>query len=738
MRRRRLIVGGVACLGLSSPGCSTVDRGPIAECQDDADCTFGLVCSLAQGLGNCVPEVLPPRTVLGFDIAEGNSLRVELNGCDPEVTRELGGSELRVQKRSSLVQVHQLRSSESRSVVNCGGNECAGVCDEQALTCTEQADSSLRFSTISRLGLADIVSPSGDYLANTEMPLDPPSPVPITWPSYETTTDIKARSAVRLEVVPVAPEGESSLRSPYYRAIAPDADLELDSAGLGRCERAIIGSMGTVGILGGAVVEGADIEFTYNEAIATPQTVIGTPPPCVEGEDEDSCPPGWACNDGQCGLDLTGVRAGSAKSDVDGRVPQAQLYTYCEGIISTLDDPLVRQLRVRVAPPPESGLPTMIYDLAQEFPDPTQPGLLDEVNLPGGLCLPNWQAPFSVGFSLLGSPVALTETDLGVYECCSTECLPSTETDVEPTPPPSIESCQSFASVSFETRWFNQDPVEWSFAGCIDTAANSDGSSGTYSYSVSACEEDGCAAMLTMGAVEDENRNYTVTIEQPNESVFRSDRFNVSITPETTELPTFELKPRVLLRGQIVCATTGCSAENAVIAAERLHAEDGDETLPGPFLFYTRVDAEGNFVLPVDPGLYVITAYPAVGQPGGPAPFEILDLREDSPMLEDVDGVPHANLSSPLELDDGVLVRVQLRDFAVSTGVTPIDTGSWTYQSNLPEGVDLNDPETCLGKEVRGCQIRRILPPTAAPIPILVSGSFQFTTRDRGSDACPE
>jgi hypothetical protein len=142
--------------------------------------------------------------------------------------------------------------------------------------------------------------------------------------------------------------------------------------------------------------------------------------------------------------------------------------------------------------------------------------------------------------------------------------------------------------------------------------------------------------------------------------------------------------------------------------------------------------------MPLDPGVYVVTAYPGVSQPGGPAPYEVIDLREDSELLEDIDGVPNATLADPLELDDGVLVRVQLRDFAVSTRVTPLDIGSWEYQSDFPEDLDLNDPSTCLGSSStpRGCSIRR-LRPADTPISLLLSGKFQFTTRDRGGE-CPE
>ena len=112
MRRQVFFQRGLLAIASLLAACSTVDPGDIDECRDDIDCGTGSVCSLAQG-NKCVPEVLPPQTALGFDIGEGDALRIELTGCDPEVTRDLGGSELRVQKHDSLVRDYLLRASES-------------------------------------------------------------------------------------------------------------------------------------------------------------------------------------------------------------------------------------------------------------------------------------------------------------------------------------------------------------------------------------------------------------------------------------------------------------------------------------------------------------------------------------------------------------------------------------------------------------------------------------------------
>jgi hypothetical protein len=398
---------GVAALAFVL-GCSNVDRGPIVECQDDTDCTTGSVCSLAQG-NICVPEVLPPQTAVGFDILEGD-VRIELTGCDPEITRELGGSELRVQKKGSLVRDYLLRASESRTITSC--DECDDICDEVALTCTAPADAEMELSMASRLGRKPLgeEAPSQSYVVPPDLPEgELPVPVGFTWPTYESLMDPTARSALVLQVTPPA---DTPPRSRYLRAIAPDAPDELDSVARDRCERAIIGPEASVRTFLGVPISGATVEFVYDEPIASPVTVIGNAASCLG---EMSCPPGWACNDeGSCGLDLTGVVAGSAISlaEPPGALPPAYLYTYCEDVEPGED--LIREFSVRVTPPLDSGLPTMIYDLSQVFPDQPAPGTLTEVNLDDdllddiALCVPDWQPPISVGFSLNGSPITLT------------------------------------------------------------------------------------------------------------------------------------------------------------------------------------------------------------------------------------------------------------------------------------------------------------------------------------------
>lgn len=711
---------------LALAACSNVDRTPGVECEEDSDCKNQFVCSLAQG-NKCVFEQLPPRPAIGFEINEAD-LRIELTGCDPEVNLELGGTELRVQKRSNLVNDYSISATTRRAVVNCGGNECAGVCNEQTLTCAEPAEADFTLTMASRLNLS--------ALRNKKSP-DPAPPVAFDWPTYE-SEDPSAHAALVLEVTPTA---EMNSYSSYRRVIAEDAKTELEAIGSLRCQRGLFGVEDAVRTFSAdsVPVAGASIEFRYAEPIATPSTVIGTALSCDPDGEGDDCPPGWACNDdeGTCGLDLTDVVAGSTISTESGGYLSAWVYTYCEEEVAPVE-PIVREFTVTVTPPADSGLPTVLYELEQDFIDPNP---LREVEVKRALCLPDWRPPQDITFSVAGAPVKLIENELGEYKCCSTACLPSTEAGVEPIPPPSIETCpaSSFQRARFETRWFNpEDAILWGVAGCLPTTTYPDGSNGRFRRDVATCEGESCSVALTPGYADDLTRAYSVAITQPVGSVFRSQRYDVQIDAQTSELEPFLLEPRVLLRGAITCATeTGCVATNATILAERLRVDTDEPDLPGPFFFDARVDVAGNFVLPLDPGVYVITAFPAVGQPGGPSRFHVVDLRPDSELIEHVDGVPEATLADPLQLEEGILVRAALSGFAASTGVRPLDIGSWKAQDDFP--YDLNDPQTCYSTDEagkrQGCAIRR-LRPSDATISLLISGRFQVTARPRGGDSC--
>ncbi len=746
--------------------CSTIADDPPPECQSDADCDDDQVCSLGQG-GICVLRRQPPLPVLGFSIDEG-AFSLELQGCDPEVTLEGGGNELRVQRRDLLARNFAFNVISEREVDTC--EECLGSCDTEALLCREPVDAKLQLRQSSRFNFTALTSPKGDHLVPVDPPLpagELPPPVTLAWPSYD-TPDPAAHAATILDTEHITktmtdPTSEATLR----RVIAQELTVPLDEdtvplevVSLQRCRRGLFGEESVVRTVSGTPVNGALIEFEHAEPIATASTVLGgVGATCDEHED---CPIGWACGDqGSCGLDLRGVLAGTTKGFTDEEVMQgtsagafleAWIYTYCEGIDAGADqDPLRREFEVRVTPPATSGLPAVVYEHTQQFPDPSSPGasrLLpfkdgsQEEAKVGYLCLPDWEPAHPVSFDVIGTPVKLIQNQLGDYRCCSTECLPTLDPDGNPTPPPIDETCKTFQRVRFSTRWVLdiEAATTWAFAGCIPTGQNEDGSNGRYVRDVQTCAQQPCSVDLTPGAADEQSRSYTVEILQPPTSVFRSARYQLDIGPDTTELEPFVLQPRVLLRGQIVCAEGSeddCLALDAVVAVERLRTDTDENNPIGPFYFDARVDAEGNFVLPVEPGLYVITAYPGSNLPGGPAPFQIVDLRETSSLVQLVDGVPTAQLPEPLELDAGVLVTVLLRDFDNNTSVVPLDIGSWKDNPAFAD-FDLNDVDTCYGGSPRrGCQIRRLIS-GPAPTFLLLTKRLQVTARGGGPTKCSE
>lgn len=720
--------------------CSTIADDPLPECEVDSDCGENLVCSVAQG-NICVPKVQPPLPNLAFDIRE-NDFRIELRACDPEVGLEPGGTELRVRARDRVARELSFSLSLAREVEGCELCEAGSTCDAQTLTCTAIGEGSLQLSQSSRLGLAPLGSPSEAYTIPVDPPLpegELPPPVALDWPLY-TSTEAAAHWATQLDITPL-PETELAL---VRRVVADAVEGELALQSELRCHRGLNGGEGAVRRFEGDVVVGATLEFFYDEAIAATSTILGPASPC---SDDDACPLGYACSDANtCALDLTNVPAGSTVSRAmpPGSFAPAWIYTYCDGIDSPGDDPIVRELYVRVTPTQDTGLPQVVYRIDQPFPDPVSLDasrwqLFDPTS---SFCLPPWQPPHPLTFSVVGDPIELAENELGVYRCCSTDCLPTQGPETDPTPPPSVTSCSNFERVLFSSSWFLEDATLWGLNACVQPSTNSDGANGRYVREVKAedCVDPlACTVELTHGELDETERLYAVELTSPVGSVFRSSRFDLAVEADTAEFPTFELEPRVQLRGQIVCKAGSegdCSSANAVIAAERLRVDTDEPDPVGPFYFQGRSDALGNFVLPVEPGVYVVTAYPAVDQPGGPAPFQLLDLRSESALVELVAGVPHALLAKPIELDEGVLVRAFLRDFATTTGVVPLDVGSWTSNPAFTN-FDLNAPETCYNASTRrGCVIRR-LRPTDTTISLLLSRRFQFTARTGGATSCP-
>jgi hypothetical protein len=265
------------------------------------------------------------------------------------------------------------------------------------------------------------------------------------------------------------------------------------------------------------------------------------------------------------------------------------------------------------------------------------------------------------------------------------------------------------------------------------------------------CTVDGNIAAGTM----ESPREYQLRIESPVGSLLQSVQQTVNVDAATEPL-TIPLPPRRLVRGYVklpdsICDETeeedgDCGSEGARMVAERLRmpTETASNT-PAPYFhqistFYDpKADRDGAYILPLDPGVWLVTALPQTGTAGGPAELRIVDLREGTEDVELEDFV----------LDPGILVTLDVRSFDIRSLVVPLDTGSWgkdfaalvhPARMDMPESdryLDLNDPDECLSSPGEGnppgCQIRRLIP--GSSLPLTQVGQVRFTTREVGIPA---
>ena len=165
--------------------------------------------------------------------------------------------------------------------------------------------------------------------------------------------------------------------------------------------------------------------------------------------------------------------------------------------------------------------------------------------------------------------------------------------------------------------------------------------------------------------------------------------------------------------------TSGCPVSVEVMAERLRMADEELADVLGPF-FYTAQTIPGSadceFVLPVNPGVYLVTAVPQTGSPGGPARISVLDLREGSDLVDSAGPMPIAELAAPIVMEPGTLVTIELDNFDRSSVVVPLDLAGWMPIAGYPE-LDLNRPDTCHGAPSRGCEIRRLRPSKAGLSP---------------------
>lgn len=729
-RGRAGLAGVLGLVGLSvgvATGCSTLAPPPSEqECATNDDCPGEQFCDLAQG-GRCIDPSAPRQASLALAMIDGE-FRAEFYGCDAEVRPSANSFELRV-RRNEFERELALAADMERATVSC--NEFSGCPGSQCVggtTCIRPWHSEISASRMSRLGLSELSSPTKVYGEPVE---DDPevdadeTPELFFWASYAEEDPVAGAP-----VVFVADPASGTEASVFRAAIEPvDADFPITTAF--ECHRVLVGSAQVLETE--TPIAGAQVTMRYGEPIAAPETVLpeGAAPPC---DTDDECDAPLRCNlDRQtCGLDLEGELAGTDESGENGTFG-VWVYTYCQDAqVSDLD------LTARLTPSLESGLPQINYRYAQGFnpvgigePVPDDP-------VEGTMCVPDWPAAQSIEFTAQAPPVSLfPELEAGQgWSCCDLGCLPGS--GMLDTPPVVPEACTTNEQIRFEASVPAPDIDEWDGAGCLPYDEDEDGSIGRFTRSATCAGESGlCEARLVPGS--EEAREYQVTITQPVGSVFRSQRLTVELDPADPSIDTMDYAPRTILSGQVACdeGLEDCAPSGASIVAERLR-EDG-ETALAPFIFSTRSLVDGSFVLPVNPGRYIVTALPSSqqGTGSGPAPYYIVDARIEASGVVFENGAPRRELD-PIVLQSGQTVRVRATGFPFGARLIPYDVGSWKAQgpdSDTPEiDVDLTDPQTCYGSN--GCLIRRLADLDSNGVPVLQGGQSQFTTRNRGARSC--
>jgi hypothetical protein len=736
------LLGLIVCVS-----CSWVARDePPTGCEVDDDCQKDEICSVDQG-GVCLPKASPPRRALAFRLQEGQEFVAELHAC--EMGFDQGNVTLKVD-RDDIDRRFELAAEEQRpgeadpcTVFSCPeGYEC----DSEANACVAAFPSEVTLTQASRLGRATVTSENKTYPILDEMMLPLEDRLSFDWAAYSFLEGEGPPILVRIEA---ADEKRARVKR-KLRSNADQTKKTFDIATRFQCHQHV---HGLVRRFGGGPVLGANVSLAHDEPVASPSSILSGDGP-QECSKHSDCGQGEACNEtlNQCGLDLTGEPAGEASSADTGSV-DPYVYIYCD------EGPAFeRSFVVEVVPTDVSGLPQMRYTLVQDIEPPlTGDNPPPTADMPGDLCIPDWPIPSPVTIEIGAPPVTLVTTEDGDLKCCDANCLSGGQ--VLPSEiPQAPESCTTFERFSLSTPVPVQDPNDWEAEGCLPFYVDDDGNVGSFARSLSAeseCNESLCTVNLPLDLQGEDPRQYAISVVHPPGSVFRSTTLTgVEIDPFTMSIEPVLFSPRTILKGEITCAddTENCDATGATIVAERLRMpEEGGP--PGPFFYHqvayaTSEDDDGvprgaRFALPVNPGVYVVTALPAPGSGGGPARYSIIDLR-NSAFPDEEGNVKVLELEDPIELEGGAPVRLQLEDFDRSAKVQPIDTGSWFRQEGftLPgseDGVDLNDPNACYHSDDpnRGCEIRKLTRPDVEGLSQLQGGRVVFTTRDRGAKDCP-
>ncbi len=462
---------------------------------------------------------------------------------------------------------------------------------------------------------------------------------------------------------------------------------------------------------------------------------------CIPGE--SYCEPVYS----QCKLALAGRAASTPRTTDATGTFSARAYDYR---FELADDNYTRWFTATVSRS-TGAVPSTSARFPIFFPPNEGAGMWDSTMEGDKLCMPDWGTPITAEVRIKGDPVDFVGTGPGAFRCCDVGCLPRTPEEAAMLgAPPRATECDGTtaagsvpsALVTAPARLGAAEEEQWTTLGCVMPTKDDAGNIGALTREVDCVggDEGSTCTLTDLGAADDGGaREYALRIESPVGSVLRS--VSMSFTVDA-EAPVFQhditLPTRVLLRGTVrtadsVCdpgtaAQTGCGSEGALVLAERIRMPGEDPvTTVGPFFhevstFFDPVAGRpGAYVLPLDPGVYAVTALPASGSPGGPADIEVIDLRT-ADTEERLDFV----------LRPGVLVSL---DIGPGRGplVTPLDIGSWKGALDRPDAlgpIDLNLVGECLTPPEEGalaCKIRRLIP--SANLPPNQTGIVRFTAR---------
>lgn len=540
-----------------------------------------------------------------------------------------------------------------------------------------------------------------------------------------------------------------------------------------------IGSLGDVPLtIRHADTVGMDKEVARLGVHAIDGVAIADRPPqcsvdsdCIEGE--QFCDTETSPGAGQCVLALAGRPADSgslitAPSFLPGESPDddpvlnpdagtftASVYTYCEAYEDNIG--YVRSFTISASPPgPVAALSYTVDVSVPPLVGVTHPS----ASILKDLCVPDWGASKPLSLQLVGAPVSLVGAGPNEYTCCDVGCLPATA-DVASTEPTQPSTCDGrtttgelTATVSASLVLDSDDLEAWDEAGCQPPDAGPGGVVGGIRRQMdcsAAVTTSTCTAPDLAAGKDGTPREYELRIESPPGSLFRSQITTVAVDGSETPQE-IELARRVLVRGRVLldaatCEEAApidgdCGSEGAIIRAERLRMPtDTDADIVGPHFhevttYFDPSNArQGGYILPLDPGVYLLTALPLSGSRGGPAKISVLEVREEDIELD-------------LVLSGGQLVTLDLTDFDSRAQIIPVDRGSWRNEPHpgraddpdpLRRFVDLNAIGECwqpADEPPQGCRIRRLI--SGASLSASQVGQVRFTAR-RDSDAakCP-